>query len=89
MIKHLQNRIDGIEKIVLHGCEEFNDDTYEKFQFVRALRKHYVGISVMGASFLERSRVENMVGEHISANEFFDEVPECEENSKPDITEYG
>ena len=89
MIKHLQNRIDGIEKIVLHGCEEFNDDTYEKFQFVRALRKHYVGIYVTGASFSERSCVKNMVGEHISGNESFDEVPECEENSKPDMTEYG
>ena len=84
MIKHLQNRIDGIEKIVLHGCEEFNDDTYEKFQFVRALRKHYVGIYVAGASFSEKSCVKN-----ISRNESFDEVPECKENSKPDMTEYG
>ena len=85
----MQNRIDGIEKIVLHGCEEFNDDTYEKFQFVWALKKHYVGISVIGASFLERSCVEKMVGEHTSGNESFDKVPECEENSKPDMTEYG
>ena len=82
----MQNRTDGIEKIVLHGCEEFNDDTYEKFQFVRALRKHYVGIYVTGASFSERSCVKNMVGEHISGN---DEVPECEENSKIDMNEYG
>jgi len=85
----LQNRTYGIEKIVLHGCEEFNDDTYEKFQFVRALRKHYVGISAKGASSLEISCVKNMAKEHLGGDEFFDEAPECEKNSTIDMTEYG
>ena len=85
----MQNKTYGIEKIVLHGCEEFNDDTYEKFQFVRALRKQYVGISGKGASPSETLCVKNMVKEHLGGDEFFDEVPECEENSKIDMTEYG
>ena len=84
----MQNKTYGIEKIVLHGCEEFNDDTYEKFQFVRALRKHYVGISAKGAFYSEISCVKKMVKEHLGGDEFFDEVPECE-NSKIDMTEYG
>ena len=88
MIKHLQNKTDGIEKTVLHGCEELKYDTYEKLQFVRALRKHYVGISAKGASFVEISCVKNMVKEHLGGEEFFDEVPECE-NNKTDMTEYG
>ena len=88
MIKHLQNRTYGIEKIVLHGCEEFNDDTYEKLQFVRALRKHYVGIRLKGASAV-RSCVKNMVEEHDDLNEFFEEAPACEKNSKIDMNEYG
>ena len=88
MIKHLQNRTYGIEKIVLHGCEEFNDDLYEKLQFVRALTKHYVGIRLQGASAV-RSCVKNMVEEHDDVNEFFEEAPACEKNSKIDMNEYG
>ena len=86
----MQNKTCGIEKIVLHGCEEFDDDIYEKFQFVRALTKHYVGISakVKGASSFEISCVKNMAKEHLGGEEFFEEVPECE-NSKIDMTEYG
>ena len=85
----MQNKTYGIEKIVLHGCEEFNDDTYEKFQFVQALRKQYVEISAKGASLSEISCVKDIVKEHLSGDEFFEEVPECEENSKIDMTEYG
>ena len=88
MIKHLQNRTDGIVKIVLRGCEEFNDDTYEKLQFVRALRKHYVGIRLQGASDV-RSCVKNMVEDHHDVTESFEEATECEKNSKIDINEYG
>ena len=83
----MQNKTCGIEKIVLHGCEEFDDDTYEKFQFVRALTKPYVGISAKEASSFEISCVKKMAKEHLG--EFFEEVPECEENSKIDMTEYG
>ena len=85
----MQNKTYGIEKIVLHGCEEFDDDTHEKFQFVRALRKHYVGISAKGAFSFEISCVKNMAKEHLGGEELFEEVPECEENSKIDMTEYG
>ena len=94
MIKHLQNRTDGIEKIVLRGCEEFNDDTYEKFQFVRALRKHYVGIRIFtkprkgGSSLVDC--VKKMVKERHSGDESNDkEAPDCEDNSKIEMTEYG
>ena len=85
----MQNKTYGIEKIVLHGCEEFNDDTYEKFQFVRALRNHYVGIFLKDVPGGVRSCVKDMVEEHHDVNESFENAPECENNSTIDMTEYG
>ena len=89
MIKDLKNGTSGIERIVLYGCEEFDEGTNEKFQFVRALGYHYVGIFLKGASLQMRSCVKNMVEEHHDVNESFEDAPECEKNSTIDMTEYG
>ena len=89
MIKDLKNGTRGIERIVLHDCEEFDEGTNEKFQSVRALSNHYVGILLKGASRGMRSCVKNMVEEHHDVNESFEEAPECEKNSTIDMTEYG
>ena len=89
MIKDLKNGTRGIERIVLHDCEEFDEGTNEKFQFVRALGYHYVGIFLKGAPALMRSCVKNMVEEHYDVDGFFEEALECEKNSKIDMNEYG
>ena len=89
MIKDLKNGTRGIEKIVLHDCEEFDEGTDEKFQFVRALGYHYVGIFLKGARHQMRSCVKNMVEEHHDVTESFEEAPECKKNSTPDMNEYG
>ena len=89
MIKDLKNGTRGIERIVLYDCEEFDEGTNEKFQFVRALRNHYVGIFLKGAPRRVRSCVKDMVEEHHHVNESFEDAPECEKNSKTDMTEYG
>ena len=89
MIKDLKNGTRGIERIVLHDCEEFDEGTNEKFQSVRALSNHYVGILLKGAPRGMRSCVKNMVEEHHDVNESFEEAPECEKNSTIDMTEYG
>ena len=79
----------GIERIVLHDCEEFDEGTNEKFQFVRALRNHYVGIFLKGAPRRVRLCVNDMVKEHHDVDESFEEAPACEKNSKIDMNEYG
>ena len=89
MIKDLKNGTRGIEKIVLYDCEEFDEGTDEKFQFVRALGYHYVGIFLKGASHQMRSCVKNMVEEHHDVTESFEEAPECKKSSTPDMNEYG
>ena len=89
MIKDLKNGTRGIERIVLYDCEEFDESTNEKFQVVRALGYHYVGIFPKGASPLVRLCVKNMVEEHHDVDESFEESPECEKNSKIDRNEYG
>ena len=85
----MKNGTSGIERIVLYDCEEFDEGTNEKFQFVRALRNHYVGIFLKGAPRRVRSCVKDMVEEHHHVNESFEDAPECEKNSKTDMTEYG
>ena len=89
MTRDLEKGTHGIERIVLHDCEEFDEGTNEKFQFVRALGYHYVGIFLKGASLQMRSCVKNMVEEHHDVNESFEDAPECEKNSTIDMTEYG
>ena len=89
MIKDLKNGTRGIERIVLHDCEEFDEGTNEKFQIVRALGYHYVGIFLKGPDHEMRSCVRNMVEEHHDVDESFEEAPECEKNSKTDMNEYG
>ena len=89
MIKDLKNGTRGIERIVLHDCEEFDEGTNEKFQFVRALGYHYVGIFLKGAPAPMRLCVKNMVEEHYDVDGFFEEALECEKNSKIDMNEYG
>ena len=64
MTRDLEKGTHGIERIVLHDCEEFDEGTNEKFQFVRALRNHYVGIFLKGAPRGVRSCVKDMVEEH-------------------------
>ena len=83
-----------IERIVFHACEELDANTFEKLQFVRALKKHYVGIRIFtnprkdGSSLVEC--VKKMVKEHHSGHEPNDkEAPDCEDNSKIEIIEYG
>ena len=89
MTRDLEKGTHGIERIVLHDCEEFDEGTNEKFQFVRALRNHYVGIFLKGAPAGVRSCVKDMVEEHHDVNESFEDAPECEKNSTIDMTEYG
>ena len=89
MIEDLKQGAGGIERIVLHNCGESDEGTNEKFQFVKALKYHYVGILHKGASPSVRSCVKNMVEEHHDVNESFEEAPECEKNSRIDMTEYG
>ena len=90
MTKHLLAGTHEIERIVFHACEELDANTFEKLQFVRALKKHYVGIRIFtkprkgGSSLVEC--VKKMVKEHHSGDE---EAPDCEDNSKIEITEYG
>ena len=94
MTKHLLEGTRGIERIVFHACGELDDNTYEKLQFVRALKKHYVGIRIFtrpkkGGSSLVQC-VKKMVKEHLSGDESNDkEAPDCEDDSKIEITEYG
>ena len=87
MIKDLKKGTLGIEGIVLHDCEEFDEGTNEKFQSVRALRNPYVGIFLKGASREMRTCVQDMVEKHHP--ESFEEAPECEKNSPIDMNEYG
>ena len=89
MTRDLEKGTHGIERIVLHDCEEFDEGTNEKFQFVRALRNHYVGIFLKGAPRDVRSCVKDMVEEHHHVNESFEDAPECEKNATIDMTEYG
>ena len=89
MIKDLKNGTSGIERIVLYDCEEFDEGTNEKFQFVRALGYHNVGIFLKGAPRDVRSCVNDMVKEHHDVDESFEEALECEKNSKIDMNEYG
>ena len=89
MIEDLKQGTGGIERIVLHNCEESDEGTNEKFQFVKALKYHYVGILLKGASPSVRKCVKNIVEEHHDVNESFEEAPECEKNSTADMTEYG
>ena len=83
-----------MERIVFHACEELDANTFEKLQFVRALKKHYVGIRIFtkpkkGGSSLVQC-VKKMVKEHHSGDESNDkDAPDCEDNSKIEITEYG
>ena len=91
MVKHLHKGTRGIERIVFHACGKLDDNTYEKLLFVRALKKHYVGIRMFtkGDTSLVEC-VKKMVKEHHSGNESYDkEAPDCEENSKIEMTEYG
>ena len=85
----MKNGTRGIERIVLYDCEEFDEGTNEKFQFVRALGYHYVGIFLKGAPPQVRWCVQNMVEEHHDVDESFEEALECENNSKIDMNEYG
>ena len=78
-----------IERVVLYDCEVFGEGTNKKFQFVRALGYHYVGIFLQGAPCWVMSCVKNMVEEHHDVDESFEEAPECENNSKIDMNEYG
>ena len=94
MTKHLLAGTHEIERIVFHACEELDANTFEKLQFVRALKKHYVGIGIftkprkVGSSLVEC--VKKMVKEHHRGDESNDkEAPDCEKNSKIEITEYG
>ena len=94
MTKHLLEGTRRIERIVFHACEELDANTFEKLQFVRALKKHYVGIRIFtkprkgGSSLVEC--VKKMVKEHHSGNESNDEeAPDCKDNSRIEITEYG
>ena len=94
MTKHLLAGTHEIERIVFHACEELDANTFEKLQFVRALKKHYVGIRIftkprkVGSSLVEC--VKKMVKEHHRGHESNDkEAADCEENSKIEITKYG
>ena len=89
LIKDLKKRTRGIEKIVLHDCEESDEGTNEKFQVVWALGYPYVGIFLKDASPKLRSCVKYMVEEHHRVDESFEEAPECENNTKIDMNEYG
>ena len=88
LIKDLKKRTRGIERIVLHDCEESDEGTNEKFQVVRALGYHYVGIFLKGAPHVVMSCVKDMVEEH-HVDGSFEEAPECENNSKIGMNEYG
>ena len=94
MTKHLLEGTHRIERIVFHACGEVDENTYEKLQFVQALKKHYVGIRIFteprkgGSSLVDC--VKKMVKEHHSGAESNDkEAPDCEDNSKIEMTEYG
>ena len=88
LIKDLKKRTRGIERIVLHDCEESDEGTNEKFQVVRALGYHYVGIFLKGAPSVMMSCVKDMVEVH-HVDGSFEEAPECENNSKIGMNEYG
>ena len=88
LIKDLKKRTRGIERIVLHDCEESDEGTNEKFQVVRALGYHYVGIFLKGAPCVVMSCVKDMVEEH-HVDGSCEEPPECENNSKIGMNEYG
>ena len=88
MIKDLKNGTRGIERIVLYDCEEFDESTNEKFQVVRALGYHYVGILLKHAPRVMMSCVKGMVEEHHVGGSF-EEPLECENNSKIGMNEYG
>ena len=85
----MKKRTHGIERIVLHDCEESDEGTNEKFQVVRALGYHYVGIFPKGACRQVRLCVKDMVEEHHDVDESFEEPLECEKNSNIDRNEYG
>ena len=85
----MKNGTSGIERIVLYDCEEFDEGTNEKFQFVRALGYHNVGIFLKGAPRRVRLCVNDMVKEHHDVDESFEQALECEKNSKIDMNEYG
>ena len=94
MTKHLLEGTHRIERIVFHACGEVDENTYEKLQFVQALKKHYVGIRIFteprkgGSSLVDC--VKKMVKEHHSGAESNDkEAPDCEDNSKIEMTEYS
>ena len=89
MLRDLEKRTLEIERVVLYDCEVFDEGTNKKFQFVRALRNHYVGIFLKDAPPSVRSCVKDMVEEHHYVNESFEDAPECEKNSTIDMTEYG
>ena len=84
----MKKRTRGIERIVLHDCEESDEGTNEKFQVVRALGYHYVGILLKRAPRVMMSCVKDMVEEH-HVDGCFDEALECENNSKISMNEYG
>ena len=84
----MKKRTHGIERIVLHDCEESDEGTNEKFQVVRALGYHYVGILLKRAPRVMMSCVKDMVEEH-HVDGCFDEALECENNSKISMNEYG
>ena len=88
MIKDLKNGTRGIERIVLYDCEEFDESTNEKFQVVRALGYHYVGMFLKGAPRVMMSCVKDMVEEH-HVDGSIEEAPECENNHKIGMNEYG
>ena len=89
MLRDLEKRTLEIERVVLYDCEVFDEGTNKKFQFVRALRNHNVGIFLKDAPPSVRSCVKDMVEEHHYVNESFEDDPECEKNSTIDMTEYG
>ena len=89
MLRDLEKRTHEIERIVLYDCEVSDEGTNEKFQFVRALRNHYVGIFLKGAPRSVRSCIKDMVEEHHDVTESFEEAPECKKNSTIDMNEYG
>ena len=89
MLRDLEKRTHEIERIVLYDCEVSDEGTNEKFQFVRALRNHYVGIFLKGAPRSVRSCIKDMVEEHHDVTESFEEAPECKKNSTIDMKEYG
>ena len=85
----MEKRTLKIERVVLYDCEVFDEGTNKKFQFVRALRNHYVGIFLKGAPRGVRSCVKDMVEEHHVVHESFEDAPECEKNSTIDMIEYA